>query len=130
MRISGAGMRAQGNRLRVISQNIANVSSLPQEPGGEPYRRKLITFKNVLDRSIGLETVRTGKVQPDRSEFKKIYQPSHPAADVDGYVLAPNVNSLMEMTDMREAQRSYEANLNAIKISKGMLTQTIDLLRR
>ena len=71
MRISGAGMRAQGNRLRVISQNIANVSSLPQEPGGKPYQRKVITFKNVLDRSIGLETVRTAKVQADKSEFKK-----------------------------------------------------------
>ncbi len=129
MRISGAGMRAQGNRLRVISQNLANASSLPQEPGQTPYRRKVITFKNVLDRSIGLKTVRTGKVQPDRSAFNKSYQPSHPAADADGYVLTPNVNSLIEMTDMREAQRSYEANLNVIKVSKGMLNQTIDLLR-
>lgn len=129
MRISGAGMRAQGNRLRVISQNLANANSLPQEPGQNPYRRKVITFKNVLDRSIGMETVRTGKVQPDRSDFNKSYEPNHPAADADGYVLTPNVNSLIEMTDMREAQRSYEANLNVIKVSKGMLNQTIDLLR-
>jgi len=129
MRISAAGMRAQGNRLRVISQNLANANSLPQEPGQKPYRRQVITFKNVLDRSLGLKTVRTGKVQPDRSDFNKRYEPSHPAADADGYVLTPNVNTLIEMTDMREAQRSYEANLNVIKVSKGMLNQTIDLLR-
>jgi len=129
MRISSAGMRAQGSRLRVISQNLANASSLPQEPGQNPYRRQVITFKNVLDRSIGLKTVRTGKVQPDRSDFNKTHEPSHPAADADGYVLTPNVNSLIEMTDMRQAQRSYEANLNVIKVSKGMLNQTIDLLR-
>ena len=129
IRISSAGMRAQGNRLRVIAQNIANANSLPQEPGQQPYRRKVVTFKNVLDRSLGLETVRTGKVRPDRSDFGKRYEPSHPAADADGYVLTPNVNSLIEMADMREAQRSYEANLSVIKTSKQMLNQTIDLLR-
>ena len=129
MRISGAGMWVQGQRLRVISQNIANVNSLPQNPGDKPYRRQVITFKNELDRSIGLETVRAGKVRPDKSEFGKRYEPSHPAADADGYVLTPNVNSLIEMTDMREAQRSYEANLNVIKASKAMLNLTIDVLR-
>ncbi len=129
MRISSAGMRAQGNRLRVISENIANANSLPQEPGQQPYRRKVITFKNVLDRSLGLKTVRTGRVRPDRSDFGKLYEPNHPAADADGYVLTPNVNTLIEMTDMREAQRSYEANLSVIKTSKQMLSQTIDLLR-
>jgi len=129
MRISAAGMRVQGQRLRVISQNIANANSLPQDPGDKPYRRKVITFRNELDRSIGLETVRVGKVQPDRSEFGKRFEPSHPAADADGYVLTPNVNSLIEMTDMREAQRSYEANLSVIKASKAMLNLTIDLLR-
>ncbi|MCH7831283.1 MAG: flagellar basal body rod protein FlgC [Proteobacteria bacterium] len=129
MRISAAGMRVQGQRLRVISQNIANANSLPQDPGDKPYRRQVITFRNELDRSIGLETVRVGKVQPDRSEFGKRFEPSHPAADADGYVLTPNVNSLIEMTDMREAQRSYEANLSVIKASKAMLNLTIDLLR-
>ena len=129
MRISGAGMWVQGQRLRVISQNIANVNSLPQDLGDKPYRRQVITFKNELDRSIGLETVRAGKVRPDKSEFGKRYEPSHPAADADGYVLTPNVNSLIEMTDMREAQRSYEANLNVIKTSKEMLNLTIDVLR-
>jgi len=129
MRISGAGMRVQGERLRVISQNLANANSLPQEPGGKPYQRKVITFKNELDRNLGVETVRVGKIQADKSEFGKRYEPSHPAADTDGYVLTPNVNSMVEMSDMREAQRSYEANLNVIKASKSMLNSTIDLLR-
>lgn len=129
MRISGAGMRAQGQRLRVIAQNIANANSLPQEPGKDPYRRKVVTFKNELDRAIGLDTVQLDKVRPDKSSFGKRYEPSHPASDADGYVLTPNVNSLVEMTDMREAQRSYEANLGVIKSSKAMLNQTIDLLR-
>ncbi len=129
MRISGAGMRVQGQRLRVIAQNIANANSLPQEPGKDPYQRKVVTFKNELDRAIGLKTVRLDKVLPDRSSFGKRYEPNHPAADADGYVLTPNVNPLIEMTDMREAQRSYEANLSVIKSSKAMLNQTIDLLR-
>ncbi|NQU60518.1 MAG: flagellar basal body rod protein FlgC [Rhodospirillales bacterium] len=129
MRISAAGMRVQGSRLQVISENLANANSLPQDPGKNPYRRKVITFKNELDRSIGLKTVRVAKVQPDKSDFGKQHNPSHPAADADGYVLTPNVNSLIEMTDMREAQRSYEANLNVIKASKAMLSSTIDLLR-
>ena len=129
MRISGAGMRVQGERLRVIAQNLANASSLPQDPSGKPYRRQVITFKNQLDRALGLKTVRVSKIGLDRSAFGKRYEPDHPAADVDGYVLTPNVNTLIEMTDMREAQRSYEANLSVIKASKAMLNQTIDMLR-
>ena len=127
--ISSAGMRVQGSRLKVISQNIANAESLAQDPNGKPYRRQIITFKNELDRAVGLDTVRVRDVRPDMSDFGKRFQPNHPAADADGYVLTPNVNTLIEMTDMREAQRSYEANLNVIKVSKGMLNQTIDLLR-
>jgi len=129
MRISSAGMRVQGERLRVISQNIANADALPQDTKGKPYRRQVVTFRNELDRSLGLKTVRVDKVRPDRSDFGKRYEPSHPAADPDGYVQTPNVNTLIEMTDMREAQRSYEANLNAIKTSKAMLNLTIDVLR-
>ena len=128
-KISSAGMRVQGARLRVISENIANADSLPQDPNGKPYRRKTITFRNELDRAVGLDTVRVNKVRPDMSEFGKRYEPSHPAADADGYVLTPNVNRLVEMTDMREAQRSYEANLNVIKSSLSMLMSTIDILR-
>ncbi|MBI3113467.1 MAG: flagellar basal body rod protein FlgC, partial [Rhodospirillales bacterium] len=125
MRISSAGMRVQGERLRVISQNIANADALPQDATGKPYRRQVVTFKNELDKSLGLKTVPVNKVQPDKSDFGKRYEPSHPAADPDGYVQTPNVNTLIEMTDMREAQRSYEANLNAIKASKAMLNLTI-----
>jgi flagellar basal-body rod protein FlgC len=128
-KISAAGMKAQGTRLRVISENLANADSLPRAPGQQPYRRKLVSFKNELDRRIGLNTVRVDRVRPDTSEFEKKFEPSHPAADADGYVLVPNVNSLIEMSDMREAERSYEANLTVIKSSKTMLTDTIDILR-
>ncbi len=129
LRISSAGMRAQGTRLRVISENIANAGSLPRAPGDMPYRRKVVTFKNELDRSIGLKTVRVGKIVPDKSDFTKRFDPNHPAADADGYLLVPNVNPLIEMMDMREAQRSYDANLNVIKNTKNMLKNTIEILR-
>lgn len=129
LRVSAAGMKAQGTRLRVISENVANADSLPTEPGRLPYRRKVVHFKDVLDRSIGLDTVRVKAISPDRSDFQKRFDPAHPAADADGYVLAPNVNTLIEMMDMREAQRSYDANLNMIRASKAMLQSTIDVLR-
>ena len=129
LRVSAAGMKAQGTRLRVISENIANADSLPTEPGRLPYRRKVVHFKDVLDRSIGLDTVRVKGISPDRSDFQKRFDPAHPAADADGYVLAPNVNPLIEMMDMREAERFYEANLNMIRASKAMLQSTIDVLR-
>ncbi len=129
LRISSAAMKAQGTRLRVISENIANADSLAQEPGRSPYRRKIVTFKNELDRSIGIRTVSIDKIKTDKSDFEKRFDPNHPAADADGYVLIPNVNTLIEMMDMREAQRSYETNLNVIKSSKAMLQGTIDLLR-
>ena len=129
MRISGAGMKTQGARLQVIAQNVANANSLPQAEGGQPYRRQVMTFKNAFNEALGMNTVRVDKVRPDRSEFGKHFDPNHPAADEDGYVLTPNVNMLIEMTDMREAQRSYEANLNVIKSSKAMLNSTIDVLR-
>ncbi len=129
LRISAAGMKAQGTRLRVISENIANADSLPTQPGELPYRRKVVTFKNQLDRTIGLKTVEVDKIRSDMGDFDKRFDPNHPAADADGYVLVPNVNRLIEMMDMREAQRSYEANLSVIKSSKSMLKNTIDILR-
>jgi len=129
MRISSSGMRVQGERLKVISENIANANSLAQDPNGKPYRRKIVSFKNVLDRSIGLDRVQVNKIRPDMSDFGKKFDPNHPAADADGYVLTPNVNTLIEMSDMREAQRSYEANLEVIKASKAMLSGVIDVLR-
>lgn len=128
--ISAAGMKTQGTRLRIISENIANADSLATTPNGQPYRRKIVTFKNELDRRTGLPIVRVEKIRPDQSEFSKRYDPAHPSADAEGYVLVPNVNRLIEMMDMREAERSYEANLSVIKSSKAMLMNTIDMLRQ
>ena len=127
--ISAAGMRAQGQRLRVVAENLANADSVSEVPGGDPYRRKTISFKNALDRELGLETVQVSKVGHDQSDFRMKYDPGNPAADAKGYVKLPNVNSLIEMTDMREAQRSYEANLRAIEVARTMLQRTIDLIR-
>jgi flagellar basal-body rod protein FlgC len=129
LRISAAGMQAQGTRMRTISENLANADSLPTEPGASPYRRKMVTFKNVLDKQVGAEMVKADKVIADKSDFQKKYDPSHPAADAEGYVQTPNVNSLIEVMDLRQAQRSYEANLSVIETSKTMLLRTIDLLR-
>lgn len=128
LHIAASGMRAQGTRLRVIAENVANAESLAQTPGGQPYRRKLVSFANAMDRELGAETVRVRKIMTDKSEFSRAYQPGHPAADDDGYVLRPNVNTLIEMTDMREAQRSYEANLKAIEASRSMLQKTLQIL--
>ena len=128
-RISGSGMKVQGTRLRVISENLANADSLPRAPGQQPYRRKVVTFKNELDRRSGLNMVQVDKIATENAEFEKRFDPQHPGADADGYVQVPNVNSLIEMSDMREAQRSYEANLSVIKSSKAMLTATIDILK-
>lgn len=129
MYISASGMRAQGERLRVIAENIANAESVGETPGKDPYRRKVIAFKNFLDRDLQAEMVKVSKITTDPSDFRKRYEPGHPAADAEGYVSYPNINSLVEMTDMREAQRSYEANLKVIETSRAMLTRAIDLLR-
>lgn len=128
-KIAIAGMKAQSERLRVISENLANVDSLAQSPDGKPYQRKAVSFKSELDREMGTNLVKVDKVRPDTSEFQRRYDPKHPAADRDGYVLAPNVNPLIEMMDMREAQRSYEANLKIIEASRGMMMKTMELLR-
>jgi flagellar basal-body rod protein FlgC len=127
--IAISGMKAQSQRLRVVSENLANADSMAQTPEGLPYRRKVVTFKNELDRATGVSSVKVDKVKADSSEFQRRYDPKHPAADRDGYVLAPNVNPLIEMMDMREAQRSYEANMNVISTSRSLLSRTIDMLR-
>ncbi|MDI9408037.1 MAG: flagellar basal body rod protein FlgC [Candidatus Pacebacteria bacterium] len=129
MQIAASGMKAQGTRLRVISENLANADSTAQVPGGEPYRRKMVTFQNVLDRQTGQDRVKVSKIIPDAADFQLHYDPHHPAANSDGYVMLPNVNPLIEATDMREASRSYEANLNVIETSKAMIQKTIDILR-
>lgn len=127
--IAASGMRAQSDRLRIVSQNIANAESVGTRPGEDPYRRKVLSFKNVMDREMEAQLVKVGKHGYDTSPFPKRYDPSHPAADKDGYVEYPNVNSMVEMMDMREARRGYEANLNVIEASKSMISQTINMLR-
>lgn len=129
IKIAAAGMRVQGVRLKVISENIANADSMSPVPGGDPYRRKVVTFENALDRTLGTELVKVRNIDVDSSEFRKNYNPGHPAADKSGYVRLPNVNALVEMMDMREAQRSYEANLRIIDVSKKLVARTVDLLR-
>ncbi len=129
MIVSAAAMKAQGTRLRVIAENVANANSTADRPDGDPYRRKIVTFHNVLDRELGMRVVEVRRIRGDESDFKLQFDPQHPAANKDGYVKTPNVNSLIEMTDLREAHRSYEANLNMMEVSKSMLSRTLDLLR-
>lgn len=129
MKIAASGMKVQSDRLRMVAENLANVDSTGQTPGSEPYRRKVITFKNVMDKELGIETVAISKRGTDKSDFIKKYEPSHPAADEQGYVLYPNVNTVVETVDMREARRAYEANLGVIEVSKAMMARTLDLLR-
>lgn len=129
LEISAAAMRAQGTRLRIISENLANADSTGETSDDLPYRRQVVSFRNVFDRALGGETIEVANIVEDPSQFDRRYEPGHPSADDDGYVLYPNVNTLVEMMDMREAQRSYEANLNAIEVARSMLSKTIDLLR-
>ncbi len=129
MQIATSGMIAQNVRVRVISQNIANADSLATTPGGEPYQRQTVSFKNVMDRASGVEVVEIGQVGVDRSEFGRTFDPGHPAADANGYVLLPKVKPLIEMVDLRQAQRSYEANLRVVDVTRTMVARTIELLR-
>ena len=127
--VSAAGLRAQSLRMRVIAENLANASSVADTPGGDPYRRKVPTFKAAMDRTTGATTVEITGIQADQSDFTRVHQPGNPAADADGYVKMPNVNSLIESADMKSAQRSYEANLNAIESARSLTMRTIDLLK-
>jgi len=129
IKIAASGLRAQTGRMRIIAENLANANSTAQTPDGQPYRRKIPTFKEALDRDVGASIVKMGPVRLDRSDFNQRHEPGHPAADANGYVKLPNVNTLVETMDMREAQRSYEANLNVINATRRMLSRTIDILR-
>lgn len=129
MNIAAAGMRAQSHRMRVVAENLANANSTASSANSDPYRRKIVTFANVLDREMGVKTVHVDGVIYDKKPFGRKYDPGHPGADDQGYVRTPNVNSLIEMTDMREAQRSYQANLSIIGIAKDMLSRTVQLLQ-
>ena len=129
LRISAAGMQAQSMRLRVVAENLANRDSTGQSPGAEPYRRKTISFANRLDRSLGARTVQVARIGTQAGELPQRFDPGHPAADARGYVRVPNVDSLVEVMDMREAQRSYSANLSVLEASRGMLARVIEALR-
>ncbi|RJF76636.1 flagellar basal body rod protein FlgC [Rhodopseudomonas palustris] len=129
MGIATSGLRAQSGRMRVISENIANVDSTAQTAGGDPYRRKVPTFTSTLDRTLDARTVALGRIKPDTSSFLVKYEPTNPAADATGHVKYPNVNSVIEMADMRNAQRSYEANLNVISATRRMIQRTLDILK-
>jgi flagellar basal-body rod protein FlgC len=129
MSIATSGLKAQAGRMRVISENIANADSTAVTAGGDPYRRKIPTFSSELDRSLDAKVVSLGRVSRDQSAFRVRYEPSNPAADAAGNVKYPNVNSVVEMTDMREAQRSYEANLNIIAATRRMIQRTLDILK-
>jgi flagellar basal-body rod protein FlgC len=127
--IAASGLRAQSGRMRVISENIANADSTPSSPGADPYQRKIPTFQTEFDRALDVDLVELGKPVTDKSAFQLKYEPGHPAADQNGNVKYPNVNPLLEMTDMREAQRTYEANINVITATRRMIQRTIDILK-
>lgn len=127
--ISAAGMAAQTTRLRVVAENLANQDTTGSSPGAAPYRRKTVTFANQLDRTLGVNVVQIARVGHDPSDFPLRYDPSHPAADAKGYVKTPNVNSFIEVMDMREAERSYNANLAVMQSTRGMLERTIEFLK-
>jgi flagellar basal-body rod protein FlgC len=127
--IAASGLKAQAGRMRVISENIANADSTAQKPGADPYRRRIPTFDRRFDRELDAQTVGLGRVRKDSKPFELRHEPGHPAADAKGMVKYPNVNSQIEQMDMREAQRSYEANLNVITATRRMIAKTIEILR-
>lgn len=127
--VSASALRAQSLRMRIIAENLANQDSVALTPGGDPYRRRVATFRAEVDAATGGMGVKVEGIAADKSAFSRVYQPGHPSADAKGYLLKPNVNGLVETTDMKAAQRSYEANLNAIEAAKSLTMRTIDLLK-
>ena len=127
--IAASGLRAQSGRMQIISENIANADSTPSQAGGDPYRRQIATFQSEMDNTLGARVVKLGAVAADRSDFPVKSEPGHPAADANGNVKYPNVNGLIEMTDLRDAQRSYSANLNVINATRAMIQRTLDILK-
>ena len=129
MAVAASGMRAQTDRMKTISENIANANSTSPVKGGEPYRRKIATITQNFDSELGAALVNSGKPLPDKSDFKSQYDPGNPSADAQGYVKLPNVDSLVEIMDMRDAQRSYEADLTMMQTTKQMMASTVALLK-
>ena len=129
MSVAASGMRAQTDRMKTIAENIANANSTSPTKGGDPYRRKIATISQTFDSELEANLVKSGKPLPDKSDFKSQYDPGNPNADAQGYVKLPNVDSLVEIMDMRDAQRSYEADLTMLDTSKQMMAKTVDLLK-
>lgn len=129
IKVAASGLDAENARLRVVSENIANAQSTSKIPGGDPYQRKMVSFSSELDRASGTTEVKVDSIVRDNSNFELQYDPSHPAADESGFVKLPNVNLLVEMADMRDANRSYEANLQVLKQARDLISMTIDLMR-
>jgi flagellar basal-body rod protein FlgC len=127
--IAASGLRAQAGRMRILSENLANADSTAQGPNTDPYRRRIPTFRSEVDRALDARVVALGRVRNDQSDFRTKYEPGHPAADANGQVRYPNVNPMVEMTDMREAQRSYEANINVIGATRRMIQRTLEILK-
>jgi flagellar basal-body rod protein FlgC len=127
--IAASGLHAQLGRMRIITENIANADSTATTPGGNPYRRKIVTFTSELDSTLGAQVVQLGRVQTDNSDFRVKHEPGNPAADANGDVKYPNVNTLVELTDLRDAQQSYQSDLNVITATRRMLQRTIDILK-
>ncbi len=129
LKVASSGLAAQSMRMLVAAQNIANANSTGEAPGADPYRRKTISFRAALDRALGVETVQVARIGHDPSPFRVEYAPGHPAADEKGFVKKPNVNTLVEMADLRDANRMYQANLQVVRQSREIVSLTIDLLR-
>lgn len=129
MKIAASGLKAQQGRMRIIAENVANADSTARSPDEDPYRRRIPTFKSSFDKEVGAAVVKQARTEIDRSDFRTQYEPGHPAADANGYVKYPNVDSLIETMDLKEAQRSYEANLNIVTGTRRMVLKTLDILK-
>ena len=129
LKIAATGLHAQNARMRVIAENLANADSTGKTPTDQPYRRRIPTFEAQMDDEAGGEIVKIGQIKQDMSDFLEKYEPGNPAADKNGYVKYPNVDPLIETMDMREAQRTYEANLNVVTVTRQMLGRTLDILK-
>jgi flagellar basal-body rod protein FlgC len=127
--VAASGLRAQAGRMRIISENIANADSAAPSAGADPFRRKIPTFHTEMDRELDTPIVALGKVRTDPADFRTKNEPGHPSADANGNVKYPNIYPLIELSDMREAQRSYEANLNVIGATRRMIQRTLDILK-
>ena len=129
LKIAATGLHAQNARMQIIAENLANVDSAGKTPTDNPYRRRIPTFKAVMDADAGGQIVKIGKTALDMSDFNMRYEPGHPAANSAGYVKYPNIDPLVEAMDMRQAQRTYEANLNVVTTTRQMLSRTLDILK-